>query len=274
MHCLRGGSTHTSGPANLFGCLLSFSNHVGGLKQRGVTTQKELQRKQRVTKPEAPSEELLMAMALSRSEMEQEARPVALRLGGAFSERIRLGAGRHGPAGGGLSTLLLAEGDCGWASGCVDSSVLDPVLRFCLPPEKKSRKRKAPVSPPLLLVQDPETTGRQTEDRVAQLFAEEMELACTPPLPASRILKEELGKAGWCLQPSGRKQNFLWEGSALTGAWALEAFYTASLVPPMVPQRPTKVCLPSGHTGGSGERPAAPGRQHWASTESPERKEG
>uniref|UniRef100_A0A673US64 Structure-specific endonuclease subunit SLX4 n=1 Tax=Suricata suricatta TaxID=37032 RepID=A0A673US64_SURSU len=176
----------------------SFSSHVGDLKRRGATNQKEVQRKQRVTKPEAPSEDLLVAMALSRSEMEQEAVPAALRLGSAFSERIRLGA------------------------------------------EKKSRKRKAPVSPPLLLVQDPETTGRQTEDRVAQLFAEETELASTPPLPASRILKQGLGKAGRCLRPPGGKHNSLWEGSTLTGAWALEAFYTASLVPPMVPQQPAK----------------------------------
>ncbi|VFV20836.1 structure-specific endonuclease [Lynx pardinus] len=226
----------------------SFSHHAGGLKRRGATNQKELQRKRRVTKPEAPSEDLLVAMALSRSEMEQEAVPAALRLGNAFSERIRLGAG------------------------------------------KKSRKRKAPVSPPPLLVQDPETTGRLTADRVAQLFAEEVELSSTPPLPTSRILKEELGKAGRCLRPPGGKQNFLWEGSALTGAWALEAFYTASLVPPMVPQRPAKAltqepvllpglpdqpelgvqtppAVPSAHPAGHGPRspgPSASQREHQA----------
>lgn len=79
---------------------------------------------------------------------------------------------------------------------------------------------------------------------MAQLFAEEMELSSTPPLPASRILKEELEKASRHLRPPGGKQNFLWEGSALTGAWALETFYTASLVPPMVPQRSAKVGPP------------------------------
>ncbi|XP_040491345.1 structure-specific endonuclease subunit SLX4 isoform X2 [Ursus maritimus] len=176
----------------------SSSSHVGGMKRKGATNKKELQKKRKVTEPEAPSEDLLVAMALSRSEMEQEAVPTVLRLESAFSERIRLGA------------------------------------------EKKSRKRKAPACPPPLLVQDPETTGRQTEDRVAQLFAEEMELSSTPPLPASRILKEELEKASRHLRPPGGKQNFLWEGSALTGAWALETFYTANLVPPMVPQRSAK----------------------------------
>lgn len=136
-----------------------------------------------------------------------------------------------------LATPLLAKGDHCWASGRV--AALSLTLCFCLPSEKKSRKRKAPLCPPPLLVQDPETTRRQTEDRVAQLFAEEMELSSTPPLPASRMVKEELEKASQHL-----KQNFLWEGSALTGAWALEAFYTASLVPPMVPQRPAKVGPP------------------------------
>lgn len=81
---------------------------------------------------------------------------------------------------------------------------------------------------------------------MAQLFAEEEEeLSDTPPLPASRLLKEELGKASKNLHLPEGKRNFLWEGSALTGAWALESFYTASLVPPMVPQQPAKVRPPS-----------------------------
>uniref|UniRef100_A0A8C0DFC5 Structure-specific endonuclease subunit SLX4 n=1 Tax=Balaenoptera musculus TaxID=9771 RepID=A0A8C0DFC5_BALMU len=175
-----------------------LGDHAGGLKRKGATAKKEPQKRRKVAKPEAPSEDLLVAMALSRSEMEQEAVPAALRLGNAFSGRTRPGA------------------------------------------EKKSRKKKAPVTPPQLLVQDAETTGRQMEDRVAQLLAEELELSGTPPLPASRIFKEELEKGRRGLRPPGGKQNFLWEGSALTGAWALESFYTASLVPPLVPQRPTE----------------------------------
>lgn len=80
---------------------------------------------------------------------------------------------------------------------------------------------------------------------MAQLFAEEeVELSSTPPLPASRLLKEELEKASRSLQAPEGKQNFLWEGSALTRAWDLESFYTASLVPPMVPQPSTKVRPP------------------------------
>ncbi|XP_076434074.1 structure-specific endonuclease subunit SLX4 isoform X3 [Peromyscus maniculatus bairdii] len=171
------------------------SNHVGGLKRKGAT-KKEPQKRWKVNKPEAPSEDLLVAMALSRSEMEQCPPVPPLRLENAFSEKIRLGA------------------------------------------EKKSRRKRPPVCPPQLLTQDSETTSRQIEDRVAQLLSEEVELSCTPPLPASKILKEELEHAGWRLQLPAGKRNFLWECSALTGARAEESFYTAGLVPPPVSRRP------------------------------------
>ena len=77
---------------------------------------------------------------------------------------------------------------------------------------------------------------------MAQLLSEEVELSSTPPLPASRIREEELARGSQALRPPGGTQNLLWEASALTGAGALESFYTASLVPPLVPQRPAKVC--------------------------------
>lgn len=76
---------------------------------------------------------------------------------------------------------------------------------------------------------------------MAQLLSEEAELSSTPPLPASRIFKEEREAAGWRLQLPEGKRNFLWEGSALTGAWAVESFYAMDLVPPIVPQQPAKV---------------------------------
>ncbi|XP_019066186.1 structure-specific endonuclease subunit SLX4 isoform X2 [Fukomys damarensis] len=177
---------------------LTPSNHVGGRKRKGATTKKEPLKRRKVDKPEVPSEDFLVAIALSRSEMEQGSSVPALRLESAFSERTRPGA------------------------------------------EKKGRKRKPLRPPPQLLVQDTSTTGRQIEDRVAQLLLEEVELSSTPPLPASRILREKLKEAGWCLQLPEGKENFLWEGSALTGAWAMECFYTAALVPPIVLQRPTK----------------------------------
>ncbi|XP_019843575.2 structure-specific endonuclease subunit SLX4 isoform X3 [Bos indicus] len=176
----------------------SLSDGAGCLKRKGATTKKEPRKRRKVTEPEEPSEDLLVATALSRSETEQKAVPAALRLGNTFAERTRLGA------------------------------------------EKKTRKKKAPTTPPQLLVQDAETTGRQIEDRVAQLLSEEVEPSSTPPLPTSRILEEELARGSWALRPPGGAQNLLWEASALTGAGALESFYTASLVPPLVPQWPAK----------------------------------
>uniref|UniRef100_A0A8D1R8A2 Structure-specific endonuclease subunit SLX4 n=1 Tax=Sus scrofa TaxID=9823 RepID=A0A8D1R8A2_PIG len=179
----------------------SLGSPLGGLKRKGAATKKEPRKRRKVAEPEAPSEDLLVAMALSRSEMEREAVPAALRLGSAFSVKMRPGA------------------------------------------EKKSRKKKAPVSPPRLLLQDAETAGRQLEERVARLLAEEeeaAECASTPPLPASRLLRR-LEEGSGRLRPPGRRQNFLWEGSALTGAWALESFYTESLVPTLVPPRPAEL---------------------------------
>jgi structure-specific endonuclease subunit SLX4 (BTB/POZ domain-containing protein 12) len=74
----------------------SFSNHAGGLKRKGTTSKKEPQKRRKVNKPEAPSEDLLVAMALSRSEMEQSLAVPALRLESASSEMIRFGAGTCG----------------------------------------------------------------------------------------------------------------------------------------------------------------------------------
>lgn len=97
------------------------------------------------------------------------------------------------------------------------------------------------MCPPQLVTQDSETTSRQIEDRVAQLLSEETELACTPPLPASKISKEEREHTSWRVrQPEGRR-GFLWELSALTGAWVKESFYTVGLLPPLVSQCPPKV---------------------------------
>ncbi|KAG8506452.1 Structure-specific endonuclease subunit SLX4 [Galemys pyrenaicus] len=189
----------------------------GGLKRKAAPGKKEPQKRRRVSRPEAPSEDLLVAMALSRSEL--EAGPAALRPG---CEWLQLGAGASGPVG---------------QAAPRRRRISD---RWLCPPEKKSRKKRA-VPPPQLLVQDAETTGRQIEDRVARLLAEEAEVASTPPLPAGGRLGEELERASWWLCPPAGKRNPLWEGSALTQAWAPDAFYTASLVPPLEPQRPATV---------------------------------
>lgn len=67
---------------------MCYSSLVGGLRRKGPPN-KEPRKRQKVGH-EPPSEDLLVAMALSLSEMEQEATPAALRLGG-----TKLGAGRY-----------------------------------------------------------------------------------------------------------------------------------------------------------------------------------
>ncbi|XP_012587130.1 PREDICTED: structure-specific endonuclease subunit SLX4 [Condylura cristata] len=196
LQAVRLQTTHPEGAPSLATPALSLG---GGLKRKGSAGRKEPQKRRRVSGPAAPSEDLLVAMALSRSEL--EARLGAPRPGRAAAENLWPGA------------------------------------------EKKSRKQKA-APPPQLLAQDAETTGRQIEDRVAQLLAEEAEVASTPPLPTRGRLRGELERASWCLQPPAGKQQSLWEGSALTQAWALGSFYTASLVPPLEPRPAAQVAPP------------------------------
>lgn len=150
-----------------------------------------------------------MATALSRSETEQKAVPAALRLGNTFAERTRLGAGAAAEWGAekpGCRQLPKLPLGSPVGGGLYAASVFSP--------EKKTRKKKAPTTPPQLLVQDAETTGRQIEDRVAQLLSEEVEPSSTPPLPTSRILEEELARGSWALRPPGGAQNLLWEARA------------------------------------------------------------
>ncbi|KAK2495706.1 hypothetical protein MC885_009869 [Smutsia gigantea] len=205
----------------------SFSGRAGGLKRKGAAARGEPQKKRKVSKAEVPSEDLLVAMALSRSEMEQEAVPAVHRLGSAVPERSLPGAGRRGP---GRGLQVTAAGP-----QRVDGAITD---RFAFVISRKEESQEE--SPRLPTPADAETTRRQIEDRVAQLLAEEAELSSTPPLPPSRILKEQLEKASWCRPPPEGTQNFLWEGSSLTGAWAPESFYTAGLAPPVVPRPPPK----------------------------------
>ncbi|XP_043831250.1 structure-specific endonuclease subunit SLX4 isoform X2 [Dromiciops gliroides] len=179
-------------------CLPSASSKPAGeSKRKGSTSEKKPQKRRKISKTEAMSEDLLVAMAMSHSLMEQSKTVTNDNLGNVFPNNIKPGA------------------------------------------EKKSRKRKI-VSPPQLLVQDSDTYHQQIQDRIAILLTEELELSSTPPLPLSKILKEEMGKAHWCLLQTEGKQGILWKGSSLTGAWPLESFYAKGLDPPILPWKPTK----------------------------------
>uniref|UniRef100_F7ER10 Structure-specific endonuclease subunit SLX4 n=1 Tax=Ornithorhynchus anatinus TaxID=9258 RepID=F7ER10_ORNAN len=176
-------------------CPAALRNPDGRGKRKGSTKEREPHKRRKTSKTEVMSEDLLVAMVMSRSLLEETKTVLNVKMESGLPDKIKPGA------------------------------------------EKKSRK-KQPGPPPPLLVQDSATTLRQIEDRVAGLFTEEVELSSTPPLRESRILDEEMGRADWYLPQPQRKH--LWEGSALSGAWALEAFYAAGLVPPILPWQPLK----------------------------------
>ncbi|XP_044513931.1 structure-specific endonuclease subunit SLX4 [Gracilinanus agilis] len=182
-------------------CFPSASSTPSGRsKRKGSTNEKKPQKRRKTTKTEAMSEDLLVAMAMSHSLMEQSKTVTNDNFGNVFSNNLRPGS------------------------------------------EKKSRKKKL-VSPPQLLVQDSETYLQQIQDRIAILLTEELVLSSTPPLPLSKILKEEMGKAHWCLPQPEEKQGILWKGSSLTEVWPQESFYATGLNPCILPWKPMKTSV-------------------------------
>lgn len=136
-------SVHSSSPSNFFFWLSShFSDHSGGLKRRGPASKKEPRKRRKVD--EAPSEDLLVAMALSRSEMEPCAAVPVLRLESAFSERIKPEAGlcdqNSGPG-----RVALGE----TTSGSRGSGPTPPLMvsLLFLSREEKSQEETPSVSP-------------------------------------------------------------------------------------------------------------------------------
>ncbi|XP_040449175.1 structure-specific endonuclease subunit SLX4 isoform X1 [Falco naumanni] len=186
------------------------SNQPSRSKRKGSS--KEDSKMQKRAKMETKDEDLLVAMAMSRSLLEQEKQEQAKSV---------------------TNVKPVAALPIKWKPGS----------------EKKQRKKVSTAPPPLLL-QDPEKARKRIQERVAMLLAEEVEFPPTPQLPASRILEDESGKATWLLPLSKTKECFLWNISALTGPCDPESFYTAALTPPIVPWKPmqnhkTENILPS-----------------------------
>ncbi|XP_054699227.1 structure-specific endonuclease subunit SLX4 isoform X2 [Grus americana] len=170
--------------------------------KRKVSSKEDSKKTQKRAKMETKDEDLLVAMAMSRSLLEQEKQEQAKSV---------------------TNVKPVAALPIKWKPGS----------------EKKRRKR-GPTAPPPLLLQDPEKARKRIEDRVAMLLAEEVEFPPTPQLPTSRILEYESGKATWLLPLSKTRECFLWNISALTGSYDLESFYTAGLIPPIVPWKPVQ----------------------------------
>ncbi|XP_009475568.1 PREDICTED: structure-specific endonuclease subunit SLX4 [Nipponia nippon] len=180
------------------------SNQPSRSKRKGSSKEDSKQMQKRA-KLETKDEDLLVAMAMSRSLLEQEKQEQAKSV---------------------TNVKPVAALPIKWKPGS----------------EKKRRKR-GPTAPPPLLLQDPEKARKRIEERVAMLLAEEVEFPPTPRLPASRILEDESGKATWLLPLSKTRECFLWNISALTGPYDPESFYAAGLTPPIVPWKPVQSSL-------------------------------
>ncbi|KAM9261241.1 structure-specific endonuclease subunit SLX4 [Cariama cristata] len=181
---------------------LQRPNNQPSRSKRKGSSKEDSEKMQKRAKMETKDEDLLVAMAMSRSLLEQEKQEQAKSV---------------------TNVKPVAALPIKWKPGS----------------EKKRRKR-GPTAPPPLLLQDPEKARKRIQERVAMLLAEEMEFPPTPQLPTSRILEDKSGKATWLLPLSKDKKCFLWNISALTGPYDPESFYTAALTPPIVPWKPVQ----------------------------------
>ncbi|XP_067407233.1 structure-specific endonuclease subunit SLX4 isoform X2 [Emydura macquarii macquarii] len=176
------------------------SNQLNRSKRKGSSKEKESKKKQKTSKVETADEDLLVALAMSRSLLEQKKQEDAK---------------------------------------SVTSIKLDSALPVKWKPGAEKKRRKN-LPPPPLLLQDPETARKQIQNRMAMLLTEEVEFPSTPPLPASRILEDEPGKAAWLLSLPKDQRCILWEYSTLTVPCVPESFYAMGLTPPILPWKPVQ----------------------------------
>uniref|UniRef100_A0A8C0IVT9 Structure-specific endonuclease subunit SLX4 n=1 Tax=Chelonoidis abingdonii TaxID=106734 RepID=A0A8C0IVT9_CHEAB len=189
------------------GLSVAPSDQLSRSKRKGSSKEKESKKKRKTSKVETKDEDLLVAMAMSRSLLEQIRQEQAKSV---------------------TSIKLESALPIKWKPGA-----------------EKKRRKNTPRTPPPLLLQDPETAHKRIQSRMAMLLTEEVEFPSTPPLPASRILEEEPRKAAWLLTLPNDQHCILWEYSTLTGPCVPESFYAAGLTPPILPWKPVQVRNPS-----------------------------
>ncbi|NWI00212.1 SLX4 endonuclease, partial [Tichodroma muraria] len=177
------------------------SNQPSGAKRKGPSSE-DSRRTQKKAKMEPKDEDLQVAMAMSRSLLEQEKQEQAKSV---------------------TNVKAVAAFPIKWKPG-----------------SEKKRRRKGTSAPPPLLLQDPEKAQKRIQERVAMMLTEEVEFPPTPQLPISRILEDESGAAAWLMPLSKAEKCFLWKISALTGPCDPESFYTAALTPLIVPWKPVQ----------------------------------
>ncbi|XP_041893642.1 structure-specific endonuclease subunit SLX4 isoform X3 [Corvus kubaryi] len=179
-------------------------NQPSRAKRKGPSNE-DLRKTQKRAKMELKNEDLQVAMAMSRSLLEQEKQEQAKSV---------------------TNVKPVAAFPIKWKPG-----------------SEKKRRRKGASAPPPLLLQDPEKAHKRIQERVAMMLTEEVEFPPTPQLPISRILEDESGKAAWLMPLSKAKDCFLWKISALTGPCDPGSFYTADLTPPIEPWKPVQSSL-------------------------------
>ncbi|XP_071300522.1 structure-specific endonuclease subunit SLX4 isoform X5 [Agelaius tricolor] len=177
------------------------SNQPSRVKRKGPSNE-DLRRTQKRAKMEPKDEDLQVAMAMSRSLLEQEKQEQAKSV---------------------TNVKAVAAFPIKWKPG-----------------SEKKRRRKGTSAPPPLLLQDPEKVHKRIQERVAMMLTEEVEFPPTPQLPISRILEDESGEAAWLMPLCKAQKCFLWNISALTGPCDPESFYTAALTPPIEPWKPVQ----------------------------------
>ncbi|XP_077042960.1 structure-specific endonuclease subunit SLX4 isoform X4 [Agelaius phoeniceus] len=177
------------------------SNQPSRAKRKGPSNE-DLRRTQKRAKMEPKDEDLQVAMAMSRSLLEQEKQEQAKSV---------------------TNVKAVAAFPIKWKPG-----------------SEKKRRRKGTSAPPPLLLQDPEKVHKRIQERVAMMLTEEVEFPPTPQLPISRILEDESGEAAWLMPLCKAQKCFLWNISALTGPCDPESFYTAALTPPIEPWKPVQ----------------------------------
>uniref|UniRef100_A0A8C9NDF2 Structure-specific endonuclease subunit SLX4 n=1 Tax=Serinus canaria TaxID=9135 RepID=A0A8C9NDF2_SERCA len=177
------------------------SNQPSRAKRKGSSNE-DLRKTQKRARMEPKDEDLQVAMAMSRSLLEQEKQEQAKSV---------------------TNVKAVAAFPIKWKPG-----------------SEKKRRKKGTNAPPPLLLQDPEKVHKRIQERVAMMLTEEVEFSPTPQLPISRILEDESGKAAWLMPLCKASKCFLWNISALTGPCDPESFYTAALSPPIEPWKPVQ----------------------------------
>ncbi|XP_043945278.1 structure-specific endonuclease subunit SLX4 [Protopterus annectens] len=179
----------------------TVTQQPGRSKRKGSEKHKGPCKKPKITKENHIDEDLMVAMAMSRSLLEQK---------------------KEGTADNAHIAASLQQ---------------KPLLSKIKPgAEKNSRKKKKDMPPPLLLVQDRETTLQQLQTRVATLLTEELDAPCTPLFSHSVFCDTRAKKWSWYHLTD--KKLWTWSTLCNTKACVTEAFYTPEITPPIIPWKP------------------------------------